>query len=239
LAVKRSFEALQGKCELIYLKPMPLPPEDRGNEEISMDSFEMTKIAGAVLSALLLIFGTKTLIESATHHGPVTPGYELPVAAAPAVESQATDNKEAAASADAAKTAEAPADAAAAPAAGGADVVALLASASASAENGKASFAKCKACHAAEKGKPNGVGPNLYGIVNRAKGKAEGFKYSEAMLAKSGEWTFENLSSFLLNPKAYVAGTKMVFAGLPAAADRADLIAYLATLADTPVELPK
>ncbi len=191
-----------------------------------MDSFENTKIAGAVLSALLLIVGTKTLIESTSHHGPEKPGYELPVAAA--------EGKDAPADA---KTAEAPADGAAAPAAGGADAVALLAKANA--DNGKATFAKCKSCHAAEKGKPNGVGPNLFGVVNRPKGKAEGFKYSEAMLAKSGEWSFENLSAFLANPKAYVAGTKMVFNGLPAAGDRADLIAYLATLADTPVALPK
>ena len=199
-----------------------------------MDSFEMTKIAGAVLSALLLIFGTKTFIESTSHHKPAKPGFELQAAAEPAAEAPAEG-----------AAAEAPADGkaaeathAAAPAGDiGPDAVALLSKANA--ENGKAIFAKCKSCHSAEKGKPNGVGPNLYGVVNRPKAKAEGFKYSEAMIAKTGEWTFENLSHFIANPKAYVAGTKMVFKGLPAAAERADLIAYLATLADTPVALPK
>jgi cytochrome c len=196
-----------------------------------MDSFEMTKIAGAVLSALLLIFGTKTLIDMQSHHGPEKPGYELPVAVAAAPEGDA------AAPADA-DTAEAPADEAAAPAAGGADAAISLLS-QASADNGQAVFAKCRACHTVEKGRPSGVGPNLFGVVNRPKGQAEGFKYSEALLAKGGDWTFENLSAFLLSPKGYVAGTKMVFSGLPAASDRADLIAYLATLSDTPVELPK
>lgn len=184
-----------------------------------MDNFELTKIAGAVLSALLLIFGTKTFIESTSHHKLAKPGYVLP-AAAPAAQAAAAGAEGAAPAGDI-----------------GPDAVALLPKANA--ESGKATFAKCKSCHSVEKGKPNGVGPNLYGVVNRPKAKAEGFKYSDAMTAKSGEWTFENLSHFIANPKAYVAGTKMVFAGLPAAADRADLIAYLATLADTPVELPK
>lgn len=186
-----------------------------------MDTFELTKIAGAVLSALLLIFGTKTFIDTNSHHRLAKPGYVLP-AAEPAAEAAAAGSPAAAA----------------APAGDiGPDAVALLPKANA--ENGKAVFAKCKSCHTTEKGKPSGVGPNLYGVVNRPKAKAEGFKYSEAMTAKSGEWTFENLSHFVANPKAYVAGTKMVFAGLPSAADRADLIAYLATMADTPVPLPK
>lgn len=200
-----------------------------------MDSFEMTKIAGAVLSALLLIVGTKTLVESTTGHKAHKPGYELP-AGAPAADAKAEAH--AGAKSDAKADGKA---AAAAPAAGGGDIgpdaVALLPKANA--ENGKAVFAKCKSCHSFEKGKPNAVGPNLYGVVNRAKAKAEGFKYSEAMTNKTGEWTFENLSHFIANPKSYVPGTKMVFNGLPAAADRADLIAYLATLADTPVALPK
>lgn len=206
-----------------------------------MDSFEWTKIAGAVLAALLLIFGTKTIIESSTGHKTVTEGYTLPSGEAPPVAAKAdaapaADAKEAAAPA---KDGAAPAEksaAAAAPAAGGASVVALLAKASA--DNGKAIFGKCKACHSPEKGK-NAVGPSLYGVVNRAKGSLEGFTFSEAMKGKGGNWTFEDLAAFLTNPKGYVAGTKMVFNGLPAAADQADVIAYLATLGDAPVALPK
>lgn len=187
-----------------------------------MDQIELTKIAGAVLAALLLIVGTKTLIESKQASAPKVVGYALPTGdpAAPAKDGAA-----------------APAgDAKAAPAGGG-DVMALLAKASA--DNGKATFAKCKSCHANEKGKPNGVGPNLWGIVNRPKASAEGFSYSDGMKAKGGNWTFQDLAAFVANPKGFVANTKMVFAGIPAAADQADLVAYLATLGDTPVALPK
>ena len=215
-----------------------------------MDSFEFTKIAGAVLTALLLIFGTKTLIES--RHGPsgVQPGYALPgsepaadakapeaaagekPAGGKAAEVKAVDAKPADA-----KTAEAkPADVAA-PAAGGGDVVALLAKADAG--NGKAIFGKCKACHNVEKGKPKLIGPNLWGIVDRAKASVEGFEYSPSLKAKGGNWTFADLATFITKPGAYAAGTKMVFTGLPNAADVADVIAYLAAQGDTPVPLPK
>lgn len=204
-----------------------------------MDNFELTKIAGAVLSALLLIFGSKTLIEMRSEHAaPGTPGYTLP-AAEPAA-ATANAGKDAAAPADK-KTAEAAKDgAAAAPAAGGnagADTVALLGKANA--ENGKAIFGKCKACHSAEKGKASPVGPSLWGVVNRARGTLEGFSYSDGMKSKGGNWTFEELGNFLNNPKGYVQGTKMVFQGIAAAADRADLLAYLAGQADTPAALPK
>lgn len=179
-----------------------------------MDQFELTKIAGAVLSALLLIFGTKTLIELNVGHKPEKPGFELPVAAAPHAEGGAA--------------------AAAAPEV---DPVTLLAKANA--ENGKAIFKKCHSCHESEKGKGNKVGPNLWGVVDRPKGTFEGFSYSDAMKTKGGNWSFEELGHFLRSPKAFVPGTKMVFVGLPTAADEADVIAYLATLADTPVPLPK
>lgn len=211
-----------------------------------MDNFELTKIAGAVLAALLLIFGGKTLIEMRSEGRPVVVGYALPggePAAAPETNDKAAaETKDAAAvdgkKAEVAAPADGKADAAAAPAAdGGSDIVALLVKANA--DNGKGAFSKCKSCHVVEKGKASTVGPNLWGVVNRPKGASEGFKYSEALKAKGGEWTFENLSAFLRNPKGYIAGTKMVFAGIKDPAEEADLIAYLATLADTPVPLPK
>jgi cytochrome c len=185
-----------------------------------MDEFEFTKIAGAVLSALLLIFGTKTAIEMNVGHAPEKPGFVLPVAG-PA---EAATKPEAAAAAPAGAT-------------GGADVIALLPKANP--DNGKAIFKKCQACHVSEKGKTPTVGPNLWGVVNRPKASYPGFNYSEAMKSKGGQWSFEDLAHFLHGPKAFVPGTKMVFAGLPTASDEADVIAYLATLADTPVPLPK
>ncbi len=237
-----------------------------------MDNFEMTKIAGAVLSALLLIFGAKTVIEMNTGPKGAAPGYSLPGFEPATEKNEAAATKEAAVKPEAAVAAKdgtaAPAaeksepkaaaakatdvpkeaaakagatpakvDAAAAPASGGDEVVALLAKASA--DNGKTIFSKCKSCHVAEKGKASTVGPNLWGVVNRAKGSYDGFTYSEGMKAKGGDWGFADLAAFIRNPKGYVQGTKMVFNGIPDAADQADVIAYLATLADTPVSLPK
>lgn len=214
-----------------------------------MDQFEFTKIALAILLPLLLIFGFKTIVESRVAGVPSKPGYELPVAdagAAPAAEKPAETAaapaeapKDGAAPADAPKAdAAAKAEAPAAASAGGADAV-LAALGKASADNGKALFAKCKACHTIEKGKPKGIGPNLWGVVNRPKASAEGFEYSAAMKGKGGEWTFADLAAFLTNPKGFVAGTKMVFNGLPAASDAADMIAFLSAQSDTPAQLPK
>lgn len=185
-----------------------------------MDQFELTKIAGAVLSALLLIFGTKTIIEMNVGHTPEKPGFVLP-AAAPEGGDAATGDK----------TAAAPEDD------GEPEVIALLPKANA--ENGKSIFKKCQGCHVAEKGKSATVGPNLWNVVNRPKASFPGFNYSAAMKKKGGDWSFEELAHFLHKPKSYVPGTKMVFNGLPTPSDEADVIAYLATLADTPVPLPK
>jgi cytochrome c len=98
--------------------------------------------------------------------------------------------------------------------------------------------AKCKACHSLEKGGPNKVGPDLWDVVERPVGKHEGFSYSSAMEAKGGEWTYDDLFQFLHSPKDYLPGTKMTFAGLPKATDRADLLAFLRTLSDDPKPLP-
>ena len=210
-----------------------------------MDSFEWTKIAGAILTALLVIFGTKTFIEMRQERAGQKTGYSLGGPEAPAEKmaekAEAPAKKEAAQAKEAAPAKEAAAapvkEAAPAAAAGGNAVVALLSKASA--ENGQGIFKKCSVCHTSEKGKPKGIGPNLWGIVNRPKASAEGFEYSPGLKEKGGNWTFEDLSQWVTNPKSLVAQNKMVFAGLPNPADAADLVAYLATLADTPVSLPK
>jgi len=106
-------------------------------------------------------------------------------------------------------------------------------------ERGQSSAKVCLACHSFEKGGPNKQGPNLWGIVNRPRASEAGYEYSPAMKAKSGPWTFEDLDKFLTNPKDFVPGTKMGFNGFQRAQQRADVINYLHTLADKPVELPK
>src|SRR5690606_6894174 len=114
--------------------------------------------------------------------------------------------------------------------------------ASADAEKGANAFKKCVACHTGDKGGANKVGPNLFDLVNRPIATHEGFSYSAAMkdFSQGGSvhWDFEHLNHFLEGPKKYVPGTSMGFAGVKKEAERADLIAYLRTLSDSPAELP-
>jgi cytochrome c len=88
-------------------------------------------------------------------------------------------------------------------------------------------FKKCAACHTNTSGGANGVGPNLWAIVGKARASVAGFAYSDGIKAKAGKWDFASLNEWLKSPRAYVEGTKMTFAGLTEGKDRADVIAYL------------
>ncbi|HEX5599695.1 MAG TPA: cytochrome c family protein [Hyphomicrobiaceae bacterium] len=181
-----------------------------------MDTREFNKIAGAVLTALLLIFGTATFIDiQMRHKKPAKPGYELPVQTTTAAETSQP---------------------AAAAGVNFQEIAGLLQNASP--EAGQAAFKRCSTCHTPEKGGRNMTGPNLWGIVGRPKGSQEGFNYSAAMKEKGGEWTYEDLANFIHNPRAFIPGNKMAFAGIRDNAEIADLLAYLRTLSDNPPPLP-
>ena len=93
---------------------------------------------------------------------------------------------------------------------------------------GEALFAKCKACHTIDQGGANGIGPNLYGVVGKPIGKhAAGFAYSGDLSGHGGNWDFASLNEWLTSPKKFASGTKMSFAGLSKAEDRANIIVYL------------
>jgi cytochrome c len=188
----------------------------RASLEPGMNSFEMNKIAGAILFTLTLTLGLGILAEIMfSHHALEKPGYDLP---------------------DAAPVAEA---GGAAPAAQEEPLGVLLAKASV--EKGQVQFKKCAACHTIDKGGKNGTGPNLYGVLGGPMAHKEDFAYSEAMKerhAKGDTWTPENFIHFIAAPAAFIKGTKMSFAGLPKAPDRADLLAYVHSLADNPIPLP-
>jgi cytochrome c len=99
----------------------------------------------------------------------------------------------------------------------------------------------CLACHTFGKGEPAKIGPNLYGIINNKQAHMEGFPYSDTIKdlgAKGGHWSYTNLNQFLWKPQSYAKGTKMTFPGFKKVEDRADVIDFLRTDADSAPALP-
>ena len=111
--------------------------------------------------------------------------------------------------------------------------------AQANVEGGKDIARQCLQCHSFEKGGAKKIGPNLWNIVGNKKASEPGYPYSKALQDKGGAWTYADLNHFLAKPREFVKGTKMTFAGLKKVQQRADLIAYLRILSDSPQPLPK
>lgn len=105
-------------------------------------------------------------------------------------------------------------------------------------ERGQKLSRKCTACHTFSPDQGNKLGPGLWGVVGRSQGQVSGFNYSDALAALNGVWSYEELNKFLASPRRYARGTNMNFSGLRAVRDRAELIAWLRTLSESPIPLP-
>jgi len=176
-----------------------------------MNSFELNKILGAILGTCLILLALNIGAGALfAPEKPAKPGYAV------AVKAEGGEKQEAA------KAEPLP-----------------VRLAKASVEKGQATAKQCQACHTFEKGGPNRVGPNLYGIVDEPRGEGRGFNFSSAMKAKGGKWTYDELDKFLTDPRGYISGTAMTFAGIKNDQQRADVIDYLHTLSDNPPPLPK
>ena len=115
------------------------------------------------------------------------------------------------------------------------NIMALFASASAA--EGVKVFKKCAACHSIKEGGKNKIGPALWGVLGRTAGSVPGYKYSKAMTAHGKNWSFEEMNGFLVKPKDWIKGTKMSFAGLKNAKDRAAVILYMNENTNSPLPL--
>src|ERR1700748_3474549 len=162
-----------------------------------MDSFELNKILGAVLASCIALWVMNSTAEALfAPRMPEKPGFAI------AVKEESGGSKEAAA------------PAATEP------IEKVLETGSV--QKGGAAGKKCQACHTFAKGDKNGVGPNLFGVVGDHKGEGRNFNFSAAMKAKGGTWTYDDLNAFIANPKAFVPGTAMGFAGIQKDSQRAD-----------------
>lgn len=177
-------------------------------------SLEVNKVAAAVLTAGIAFMVTGLIGDLIVHPRKLeTSALATPAAAQPA--------------------------AAAAPAAPALEPISPLLAA-ANADNGRALAGRlCASCHNFVQGGPNGVGPNLYGIVGKGHAQVAGFNYSAANRALADKpWDYEALNAFLARPATAMPGTRMAFAGISNTGQRADVIAFLRTLSPNPVPLP-
>ncbi len=179
-----------------------------------MDSENVNRISlaalGSILLAMLLVAFSNLVIS---RKNPAVPGFALPTSGAP--------------STPAAGPAAAPEE----------PLPALLAKADP--KKGEQYAKVCQTCHNFEKGAGPKIGPPLWGVAGRPIASVPGFSYSDSLKAVGGDWTWEALNTMVSNPKKEASGTKMAFPGEKDPQKRADILAFLQTLSDSPVPFPK
>ena len=173
----------------------------------------MNKILVSIVFAVILVLGINKVTDIIFHNpAPQTSAYQVNVATVASNETQT--------SSESSQTE---------------DIMALFASTSAA--DGEKVFKKCLSCHSiAEEGK-NKIGPKLFGVLGRQAGSISDYKYSKAMASHGKTWSLDEMNSFLIKPKDWIKGTKMSFAGLKKAKDRAAVILYMNENTDTPLPL--
>ena len=180
-----------------------------------LDSFELNKILGAILGTCLFLVAMNIAAGALFAPGKLgKPGFDIEVPTTPPGGGTGSP----------AQQPEVPLDQ-------------LLVSADVA--KGADSAKKCASCHTFDKGGKVLTGPNLWGVVGREKASVAGFNYSPALKQVGGNWTIKDLFEFVANPKKMVPGTAMTFPGINRPTERADLMAYLNSLADNPAPLTR
>ena len=173
----------------------------------------MNKIIVSIVFAVILVLGINKITDVIYHNpAPQTSAYQVNITTVASNETQTSSESSQ-----------------------NEDIMALFTSTSAT--DGERVFKKCLACHSiAEEGK-NKIGPKLFGVLGRQAGSISDYKYSKAMAAYGKVWSFEEMNGFLIKPKDWIKGTKMSFAGLKNAKDRAAVILYMNENTDNPLPL--
>ena len=173
----------------------------------------MNKILVSIVFAVILVLGINKITDVIYQvQKPETSAYQVNVTTVASTEAQ--------------KSSESSQDG---------DIMALFASVSGA--DGAKVFKKCAACHSISQGGANKIGPALWGVLGRQAGSVPDYKYSKAMAAYGKVWSFEEMNGFLIKPKDWIKGTKMSFAGLKNAKDRAAVILYMNENSSEPLPL--
>ena len=175
----------------------------------------MNKITVSIVLAVILVMGINKIADSIFYvEKPEKSAYQIESVTAVASTTNSETNSENS---------------------GSGNIMALFASTSA--ENGEKIFKKCAACHSITKGGGNKIGPALWGVIGRKAGSVSDYKYSKAMVGYGKSWSFEEMNGFLTNPKGWIKGTKMSFAGIKKENERAAVILYMNKNSDNPLPI--